>query len=103
MEEYFVFEDRIGKLCLRFNLNIIRAVYPHWDYNLNADLLLDLVSKEIQNLSQQNKSFLKNTLFRDEETKRFLTYQTSDVLFQLKRLKKFLDDGISKGYKLVID
>ncbi len=102
MQEYLIFEDRIGKLCSRFDLKVIKVVYAHWDLTQNPDNLIDLVSKEIQLLTKQNQSFQRYNL-RDDETKRFLVYQTSDVLFHLKRLKKFLDDGISKGYKLTIE
>jgi hypothetical protein len=99
---YFVFEDRTGNLCSRYDLNIVKFVYPHWDFSQSPEILLDLVISEIQNLKHQNHLFQKSML-RDNETKNFLVYQTSDIMLQLKRLKKFLEDGISKQFKLVID
>lgn len=100
---YFVFEDRIGKLCSRFDLTIISTVYPHWDLKQPSDKLFDLVCNEVIAMNKHSQSYQKDNSISDPETKRFLVYHSNDVLLQLKRLKKFLEDGISKDYKLVIE
>jgi hypothetical protein len=100
---YFVFEDRIGKLCSKFDLTLLNAVYPHWDLKQSPQDLFDIVCKELIDMTKQSQSYQKQNSISDPETKRFLVYHSNGVLLQLKRLKMFLEDGISKGYKLVLD
>lgn len=98
----FVFEDRIGKPCSIFDLNFLQIVYPHWDFNESSERLFELVKKEILEVSKNHKKY-EDFEFKDKETKNFLVNQSNNVLLHLKRLKRFLEEGIDKGYKLVLD
>jgi hypothetical protein len=98
----FVFTDRNGKPCLIFDLCVLGNVYSHWDLNQSLDILFELVDKEIKNINKKLVSY-SDCDFRDEETKKFLTQQSSNIVLHLKRFKNFLDEGITKNYKSYIE
>jgi hypothetical protein len=100
---HFVFEDRTGNLCSIYDLKVLQSVYSHWDLHSSADQILEMTRIEIQNFSKNRTKFENSNHYRDKETKDFLVNQSDNILRHLKRLKLFLEEGIDKGYKLVIE
>lgn len=98
----FIFTDRLGKPTLIFDLTVLGSVYAHWDLNQNLDKLFDIVDSEIKLLNKRLLSY-HNTDFRDEETKRFMIQNSSNVILHLKRFKNFLNEGIMKDYHSYIE
>jgi hypothetical protein len=98
----FIFTDRNGKPCLIFDLCVIGNVYAHWDLNQNLDKLFELVDSELKLLNKRLISY-QSVDFKDEETKRFMIQQSSNIILHLKRFKNFLDEGITKNYKTEIE
>lgn len=97
-----IFEDRVGKLCSIFEINYLQTVYPHWDLKQSPETLYDLVAHELQNVLKNSKTF-SELEFSEKQTKNFLIHQTQNNIRNLKRLKRFLEEGIDKGYKLVLE
>jgi hypothetical protein len=58
---------------------VVQKAYPSWNLIENPEKLLEKVESEIKVVKDQ------------------------DVLLHLKRMKSFLDEGIGKGYKLIMD
>jgi hypothetical protein len=100
---HFVFEDHTRKLCSIYDLRLIHVVYSHWDLHRPPESLLEWTRTEIQNFSKNRSKYENSEHFRDKETKDFLVNQSDNVLLHLKRLKTFLEEGIDKGYKLVVE
>ena len=98
----FIFTDRIGKPCLIFDLTVIGNVYNHWDLSLNLEKLFDIVDAEIKLLNKRLLVY-QTADFKDEDTKNFMIQNSSNVMLHLKRFKKFLDEGITKGYNSYIE
>ena len=96
-----VFEDRNGKLCSIFDSSIIRFVYTHLDFHEPPTELLEKTIKEIQEISK-NRTRYENSEFL-HESKDFLINQSNNVILHLRRLKRFLEEGIDKDYKLVVE
>ena len=99
----FVFEDHTGKPCSIYDLRVIQTVYSHWDIHSSAAEILEWTRMEIQNFSKNRTMFENSNYFRDKETKDFLVNQSDNILRHLKRLQLFLEEGIDKGYKLVLE
>jgi hypothetical protein len=99
---HFVFEDGTGKPCAIFDLKFLQVVYPQWDFKESLDKFFELVKSEILEVSKNHKKY-EESEFKDKETKNFLINQSNNVLLHLKRLKRFLEEGIDKGYKLILD
>lgn len=100
---HLVFEDRNGKLYSIFDLGLIHMVYSHWDFTSSPESLLELTTQEIIEVSKNQKKYIDSEHFREKETKDFLVNQSNNILLHLKRLKRFLEEGIDKEYKLVLD
>lgn len=99
---HLVFEDRTGKLCSMFDLKLLSVVYSHWDFSDDAESLLELARKEMIKVSKDIQRF-NQTEFRDKDTRDFHINQTNYTLLHLKRLKAFLEEGIDKQYKLILE
>ena len=100
---HFVFEDKSGKLCSIFDLDLIHTIYLNWDFTAAPDIILDWTKNEIENMSKRRMSYEESEFFREKETKDFLVNQTNNTLLHLNRLKRFLEEGIEREYKLLID
>ena len=99
---HLVFEDRIGKLCSIFDLGSLVLVYTNVDFHLPPEEILEWTRKELQTNSKNILQF-QESYFKDKETKEFLINQSNNLILHLKRLKSFLEEGIDKQYKLILE
>jgi hypothetical protein len=85
-----------------FDLKLLSVVYEHWNFSDDAETLLGLVSSEMIKVSKDIQKY-KQSDFRDKETRDFHINQSNYTLLHLKRLKAFLEEGIDKEYKLILE
>lgn len=76
---FFVFENRAGDVCRKLDISVLTKIYPDLELSLTPEQYYTWCIQEL-------KINLKK-----------------DALFHLKRMKSFLDEGMDKGYKLVLD
>ncbi len=76
---YLIFEDRTKKASRTIDPEVVQKAYPDWKLDENPEDLLLKVESELKRVKDKN------------------------ILLHLKRMKIFLDDGISKGHTLVLD
>jgi hypothetical protein len=100
---HLLFEDTNGKLCSIFDFSLIHNVFSNWDLTLSDVRILELVNKEIEDVSNHRTKYEDCDFFREKETKDFLVNQSNNILLHLRRLKRFLEEGIDKKYKLVLE
>ena len=72
---YLVLEDRNGTLCCKMDIKKLYEKYPSLFNNLDAEIILDNISK----------------------------IKSSEILWDLKRLKGFISECFEKNYKIVIE
>jgi hypothetical protein len=100
---HLVFEDRAGKLCSIFDLTQLQLVYTQYDFSTTSPTdMLEWAKTEFCEISKNRLRF-EESYFKDKETKDFLVNQNNHIGLHLKRFKAFLEEGIDKEYRLVIE